>query len=474
VALELTWTSSSDCVTSQIMRFTQTKFHFVGVGGIGMCGLAELLHNMGAVVTGSDLAENANTERLKQMGIQVFQGHHENHVNGTDVVVYSSAVSKENPEIRKALSSKISLIPRAEALAEIMRLKRGIAVAGSHGKTTTTSMIASVFLSGKLEPTIAIGGRFDLIQSTARLGTGEWMVAEADESDGSFLKLAPEIAVITNIDNDHLDYHKTFARLQQAFVSFATLIPFYGFVAICGDDPLVRTLFAEFPKQIFYYGFSRENDFVLTNDGKNFLLCENGKSLGKFRPAIPGKHNALNAAAAFVAGLKVGIPFDTIRGAIEDFRGVDRRFHFRGETNGIRFYDDYGHHPTEIRATLQAFREKYPDRKITVLFQPHRYSRTETCWEQFLDAFNDCDRVFVTDVYAAGEQPLANIDSERLAREIRHADCTYAEKSSALPELLANQLSPHSLFICLGAGDVWKTGVNMLARLSELAAVSLG
>lgn len=447
------------------MRLAKSKFHFVGIGGIGMCGLAELLHNMGAKVSGSDLAENANTERLKELGVKVFKGHMAEHVTDVDVVVYSSAVQNSNPEIREARARAIPLMPRAEALAEIMRLKRGLAIAGTHGKTTTTSMTGSIFLAAKADPTIVVGGRFDLIKSTALLGNGEWLVAEADESDGSFQKLQPEVAVITNIDNDHMDFYKSFSNLQKAFLAFAQKVPFYGLVIVCGDDANVKTLFDGFTKRIAFYGFEAGNDYVVSGEGGKYALSYHGKKLGDFQLQVPGKHNALNASAAIIAGLQAGFSFEVCARGISLFSGVDRRFHFKGEAGGIKIYDDYGHHPTEVRATLQGFREKFPDSRLMVLFQPHRYSRTESCWQDFVTSFPQADQVFLTDIYAAGEAPIAGITSLRLAQEIKHKACTYLEKDAQLSHKIFQSLKPGDVFLTLGAGDGWKIGMEVLEQL---------
>lgn len=453
------------------MQLKKTKFHFVGIGGIGMCGLAELLHNMGAKVSGSDLSENANTERLKDIGIQVFRGHQAENVADADVVVYSSAVQSGNPEIQSARAKQIPLIPRAEALAEIMRLKRGIAVAGTHGKTTTTSMTAAIFLHAKAQPTIVVGGRFDLIKSTALLGDGDWLIAEADESDGSFNKLSPEIAIVTNIDSDHMDYYKSFENLQKAFLNFAQKVPFYGLCVVCGDDPQVRALFEGFHKRVVFYGFDDANDMVVKGGNGKYELFENTptgrKKLGDFEVKVPGQHNALNAVAAMTTGLKAGFSFEVCKEGLAKFEGVDRRFHFKGEKNKIRVYDDYGHHPTEVRATLQGFREKFPDRRVVVMFQPHRYSRTESCWHDFTTCFSQCDELILTDIYAAGETAIPGITSERLAAEVKHDHAVYLPKNAELGSLIAQKLKSGDVFVTLGAGDGWKVGQEVLELLKS-------
>lgn len=453
------------------MKLKSAKFHFVGVGGIGMCGLAELLHNIGAKVSGSDQQENANTERLKELGVKVFKGHASSNVGDADVVVYSSAIQYGNPEISEARARQIPLIPRAEALAEIMRLKRGIAVAGTHGKTTTTSLTSAIFLEANLSPTIVIGGRFELIKSTAILGSGEWLVAEADESDGSFNKLSPEIAIITNVDSDHLDHYKTFENLQKAFHDFALKVPFYGKVIACGDDPIVRQIFENFPKRILFYGFEEKNDLVLTGENGQYSLYRSDRLMGtkhlvgKFELNVPGRHNALNSVAGICAGMAAGIPFETCAKGLKRFDGVDRRFHFKGEKRGIRIYDDYGHHPTEVRAVLQAFREKYPKQRLVVYFQPHRYSRTEHCWHDFTTAFTLADEVLMTDIYPAGEAPIPGVTSEKLVQEMKHEHAQHFVRDEKSAQKLLGMLKEGDVFVTLGAGDGWKLGMEVLNQL---------
>lgn len=454
-------------------KLDNAKFHFIGIGGIGMCGLAELLHNIGATVTGSDAGENANTERLKSLGVKVFKGHAQGQVGEADVVVYSSAVAHSNVEMMEARSKEIPTIPRAEALAEIMRLRRGIAVAGTHGKTTTTSLTSSIFLEAQLNPTIVVGGRFERIKSTALLGTGEWLIAEADESDGSFNKLSPEIAVITNIDSDHMDHYKTFENLKRAFLEFAYRVPFYGVVIVCGDDPAVREIFANFSKRIYFYGFDKSNDFVIEGEKGSYALFRNHKSteqkesIGKFKLNIPGRHNALNATASLIVGLSVGIDFSVCAQGLEKFEGVDRRFHFKGESSGIKVYDDYGHHPTEVRATLQAFREKFDSQRIVVYFQPHRYSRTEHCWQDFKTSFSQADVLLLGDIYAAGEAPISGISSERLLSEMNHSHAMHSPKNDQQVANILKELKSGDVFLTLGAGDGWKLGLDVLEYLKK-------
>lgn len=451
-------------------RLKDHRFHFIGVGGIGVCGLAEILHNMGAKVSGSDIAENANTARLKKLGVRVFIGHAAGNVEDVDVVVHSSAISKANPEMQAARARSIPLIQRGEALAELMRLKRGIAVGGTHGKTTTTSMIGAILMHASSQPTIYVGGRINTLDSTVRLGEGEWMVAESDESDNSFNRLNPEIAIITNIDSDHLDYYKSMENLKLAFFSFASRIPFYGAALVWGDDPAIREVFNTFPKKILYYGFNNDNDIQIAGEKGEYEYFENGKKLGAYRLQVPGRHNALNGAVAITAAMRTGLSFEKAAAGLYEYNGVDRRFQLKGEEAGIAVYDDYAHHPTEIRATLQAFREKFPDRRLVVCFQPHRYSRTQMCWSDFLSAFGMSDVLFVTDIYAAGEAPIDGVSGEKLAQEIQHKDARFmargadAAGSYAVPEI-QRELRKGDVFITMGAGDGWKFGMDVLTKL---------
>lgn len=441
------------------MRLAKAKVHFIGIGGIGMCGLAELLHNLGAQVTGSDANENAQTLRLKQLGIKVVIGHAEDNVKDCDVVVFSSAVKDTNVEFKAARKQKIPLIRRAEALAEIMTLKRGIAVGGTHGKTTTTSLTASIFLAAKMDPTIIVGGRLDVIKSTAALGQGEWLIAEADESDGSFTHLSPEVVIITNIDSDHLDHYKTLANLEAAFLDFASRIPFYGTAIVCGDDPNLKKIFAGFGKRWISYGVDADNDYVLSKIEGGWSVTHQGAKVGELHPAMPGKHNALNALAASLAAMQAGVPFQTAADAIAGFQGVDRRFQHKATVRGIDFYDDYGHHPTEVRAVLAGFKEKFPQRRLVTVFQPHRYSRTKLCWSEFLTCFKDTDVLYLMDIYAAGEAPISGITADRLAEEIDHADVRrLVKKDDPQWSAVRAELKSGDVLLTLGAGDVSKQG----------------
>ncbi len=452
------------------MRLAQARVHFIGIGGIGMCGLAELLRNMGTQVSGSDLSENTQTQRLQALGIEIHFSHAADNVKGAEVVVYSSAVKSDNPEFREARRLKIPLIPRAEALAEIMRLKRGVAVGGSHGKTTTTSLCASIFLHANSQPTIVVGGRLDKIKSTALLGQGEWIIAEADESDGSFSRLSPEVVIVTNIDNDHLDYYGTVAHLKKAFFDFAMRIPFYGLAIVCGDDPAIRETFKDFGKRILFYGFGPDNDLRIEGQKSEYSIWRDGNKLGEFKMQIPGRHNALNATAALAAGLEAGFPFAVCAEGLESFAGVDRRFQHKGTAAGIEVYDDYGHHPTEVRAVLQAFKEKFPDQRLVTVFQPHRYSRTMLCWDDFVSCFAETDRLFICDIYAAGEAPISDVSAERLVKEIKgsgtQSAVEYLPNSADRLGRMRSELKTGDILLTLGAGDIWKLGMQVLEGAS--------
>ncbi|MBX9766763.1 MAG: UDP-N-acetylmuramate--L-alanine ligase [Bdellovibrionales bacterium] len=448
------------------MRLITSRFHFIGVGGVGMSGLAELLMNMGAKVTGSDLSQNALVERLQSLGMEIHIGHKAENLGAADVVVYSSAIPSNNPEIDLARKSKVPIIPRAEVLAEIMRLKRGVAIGGSHGKTTTTSLVASVLIHAKQDPTVVVGGRLDLIKSTSVLGQGDWLVAEADESDGSFLKLSPEIAVVTNIDDDHLDFHGSLDNLENSFLSFMNRVPFYGVAIVCGDDQRIMKQLTQFRKRVVTYGREAHNDYVLKGDKRAFSVFQNDKNIANFMLQIPGAHNGLNALAALVVGIEVGLTPELAARGLEEFRGVDRRLQKLGVAGGITLIDDYGHHPTEVRAVISALREHYPTSRLVVAFQPHRFSRTKQCWDSFKTSFDGADSLYLWDIYPAGEKPLEGIHSEKLAGEIVGPRTSYVGSGQqAYAQLLAS-LKPGDVCVTLGAGDIGKLGPQLLKDLS--------
>ncbi len=449
------------------------QIHFVGIGGAGMSGIAEILLNLGYRVTGSDLRRSESIERLETLGAKVFIGHEALHVEGAHVVVYSSAVARDNVEIQAARQRAIPVIPRAEMLAELMRLKYGIAVAGTHGKTTTTSMVGAVLAEGRYDPTIIVGGRVTSLGSNVRLGQGEFLVAEADESDGSFLKLAPTIAVVTTIDAEHLDHYGTLEALQEAFAAFVAKVPFYGAAVLCLDQPNIQRLIPRLEKRVITYGLEAGADLVarrlrLAGMTSRFEVWQRGALLGECALAIPGRHNVLNALAAIGVGLDLEIPFVTIGKALAAFAGVQRRFQVRGTVDRVTVVDDYGHHPVEIRATLAAAKAGFDCRVVTV-FQPHRYTRTLHLRQEFLTAFNLADVLIVMDVYAAGEPSIPGVSGRDLADGIRshgHRDVTYlGSDRTRIVEHLAEIVRRGDLVITLGAGDVSQLGPELLKRL---------
>src|SRR2546423_3181394 len=447
--------------------------HFVGIGGAGMSGIAEILLNLGYRVTGSDLRRNDAVERLEQLGAKVSVGHEASHVEGAHVVVYSSAVSRDNIEVQVARQRAVPTIPRAEMLAELMRLKYGIAVAGTHGKTTTTSMIGAVLAEGRYDPTIVVGGRVANLGSNARLGQGDYLVAEADESDGSFLKLAPTLAVVTTVDAEHLDHYGTLEAIREAFVRFVNKVPFYGSAVLCLDQPNIQMLIPRIEKRIITYGLESSADLVarrlsLSGMTSRFEVYQRGSLLGECTLQIPGRHNVLNALAAIGVGLELEIPFVTMERALAGFAGVQRRFQIRGTAAGVTVVDDYGHHPAEIRATLAAAKAGF-DCRVVAVFQPHRYTRTHHLRDEFVTAFNQADVLVVMDIYAAGEAPIEGVNAADLAERIRahgHRHVTYLGGDRArLLDHLGAMTRPGDLVLTLGAGDVGQLGAALLARL---------
>ena len=447
--------------------------HFVGIGGIGMSGIAEILLNLGYQVSGSDQKRNETIERLERLGAKIHVGHAAANVEGAHVLVYSSAVSRDNVEVQAARQHQVPTIPRAEMLAELMRLKYGIAVAGTHGKTTTTSLVAAVLGEGRLDPTIVVGGRVSHLGSNARLGQGEFLVAEADESDGSFLKLAPTIAVVTTIDAEHLDHYGNLEAIRAAFLTFVNKVPFYGSVVLCLDQPNIQMLLPHVEKRLITYGLESGADLVarrlqLSGMTSRFEVHHRGSLLGECTLQIPGRHNVLNALAAIGVGLDLEIPFRTIQTALAGFAGVQRRFQIRGTAGGVTVVDDYGHHPAEIRATLAAAKAGFDCRVVTV-FQPHRYSRTQHLRQEFLTAFNQADVVVVMDIYAAGEAPIAGVSAADLVEGIRahgHRHVTYLGGDRArIVDYVCEISRPGDLVLTLGAGDVSQMGSDILRRL---------
>jgi len=452
-----------------VMLRKTRRIHFVGIGGSGMSGIAEVLINLGYQVTGSDLEEGPTVHRLRALGGTVQRGHRAENVGDADVVVLSSAVKPDNPEAVEARRRQIPVIPRAEMLAELMRLKHGVAIAGSHGKTTTTSMVATVLSGAGLDPTIVIGGRLGILGSNAKLGRGDLLIAEADESDGSFLRLNPTLAVVTNIDAEHLDHYGTLGRLQQAFVDFLNKVPFYGCGIVCLDEPRILEVLPSLTRRVVTYGFSEKADLSATAiELKGFHAAFDvrlqGRALGRVRLQVPGRHSVANALAAIAVGLDLEVPFATIAEHLFAFRGADRRFQLKGEAAGIMVIDDYGHHPVEILATLQAARNGW-GRRTVVVFQPHRYSRVKALLHEFAGAFEGADVLAVTDIYPAGEAPIPGVTAESVSRAIKergHRDVTLVRDLKDVPAWLMERAREGDMVITLGAGSVYKAGDQFL------------
>ncbi len=438
-----------------------------------MSGIAELLLNLDYFISGSDLRKTEVTEHLSDLGGKIFLGHRPQNIDGADVVVFSSAIKGDNPEIVEAREKSIPVIPRAEMLAELMRLKYGIAVAGSHGKTTTTSMIGSILTMGGFDPTVVIGGRLNIWGgSNARLGRSDFLVAEADESDGSFLALSPSIAVISNIDHEHIDFYHSMNNLRKTFIDFINKIPFYGRAILCVDDKEVHGLIPELTKSYLTYGLNSQADIRasgISKEGLNttFDVIFKGRLAGNVTISIPGKHNILNALAAVGVGLELDIDFKYIREGLKDLGGLKRRFEIKDERDGILFLDDYGHHPTEIMATLSAAKECWPDRRLVVVFQPHRFTRTKDLYDKFVISFNQADFLIITPIYGAGEEPIEGVDSKTLYQGIRnhgHRAVTYCDSAEdAISELL-DTIRPGDIVLTLGAGDIHLVGTEVLRR----------
>ncbi|OGF16500.1 MAG: UDP-N-acetylmuramate--L-alanine ligase [Candidatus Eisenbacteria bacterium RBG_16_71_46] len=454
------------------------RIHFIGVGGVGMSGIAEVLLTLGYEVSGSDLKQSETTDRLLGLGGRIFIGHAASNVEGAQVVVHSTAIRPDNVELIAARAADMTVIGRAEMLAELMRMKYGIAVGGAHGKTTTTSMIAAVLARGGLDPTIVVGGRLHAIGSNARLGLGPFLVAEADESDGSFLRLSPAVVVVTNIDREHLDFFSGLEEIRQSFVYFANRVPFYGVAVLCADDEQVREIVPRVTKRALLYGTRPEaqvrgEDLRLLPDGSRFRVVGFGRELGEIELRVPGRHNVLNALAAVAVGLEVEVGFGQIAEALATFGGVSRRFETRGEVNGIRVVDDYAHHPTEIRASLAAARAA--GRQVFALFQPHRYSRTGALREEFGLAFGDADRVWVLDIYPAGETPLEGVSGNTVVESARRQGARHVEYAADPHQAAAAAAAaarPGDLVITLGAGDVGKLADEILRLLARELGVA--
>jgi UDP-N-acetylmuramate--alanine ligase len=463
------------------------RIHFVGIGGIGMSGIAEVLLNLGYKISGSDLRNSAVTQRLAALGASTFEGHAAANIAGADVVVTSSAISVDNPEVAEARRLHVPVIQRAEMLAELMRLKYGIAIAGMHGKTTTTSMVAAVLAAGGLDPTVVVGGRVDALGSNARLGKSQYLVAEADESDRSFLKLSPILSVVTNIDREHMDCYRDMRDVRRTFLEFMERVPFYGLVVGCNDDAALRRLLPRVHRRVTTYGTSQGSDFLIrmgsSQIGSSPAAGEHGplirfqvtykeKDLGEFTLHVPGTHNVLNATAAIAVGTALDIPAEQIRSGLDGFRGVDRRFQLKGKAAGVSVIDDYGHHPTEIRATLAAARQ-CGFRRLHVIFQPHRFTRTRDLMDEFTTAFADADTLCLLDIYPASEKPIEGITAEALASRIAGAgkqSVAYAPSFSDVVATVAALAQPGDMVLTLGAGSVSQLGAMILEKLEAKSA----
>jgi UDP-N-acetylmuramate--alanine ligase len=446
--------------------------YFVGIGGSGMSGIAEVLLNLGYAVWGSDLHEGDSVVRLRKLGARIRIGHQADSVDGADVVVISSAVRNDNVEVVEARRRGIPVIPRAEMLGELMRMKYGIAIAGSHGKTSTTSMVAQVLSHSGMDPTIVIGGRLGILDSNARLGKGELMVVEADESDGSFLKLTPTLAVVTSIDHEHLDHFGGIEGLQDAFVGFLNKVPFYGTGIVCLDEPNIQSILPRLERRVTTYGMATQADLMAANpEAKGFTstyeAIYHGEKLGKIRLQVPGRHSIYNSLATLAVGLDLEVPFETIAQHLSEFQGADRRFQIKGAVAGITVVDDYGHHPTEIRTTLDAVRDGW-DGRVVVVFQPHRYTRVRDLREEFECSFYQADVLLITDIYPAGEAPLEGVDADSLAQGIiahGHRNVVRVPRVEDVPVALRERVRPGDLVITLGAGDVTGVGDRLLEQL---------
>jgi UDP-N-acetylmuramate--alanine ligase len=469
------------------------RIHFVGIGGIGMSGIAEVLLNLGYQISGSDLRNSATTQRLATLGATTFEGHAAANIANADVVVTSSAISVDNPEVAEARRLHIPVIQRAEMLAELMRLKYGIAIAGMHGKTTTTSMVAAVLAAGGLDPTVVVGGRVDAMGSNARLGKSQYLVAEADESDRSFLKLSPILSVVTNIDREHMDCYRDMRDVRRTFLEFMERVPFYGMVVGCNDDVVLRRLLPRVHRRVTTYGTTQGSDFLIRMGSSQlrssqragehgplirFEVTYKDKDLGAFTLHVPGTHNVLNATAAIAVGTALDIPVHQIRLALDGFRGVDRRFQLKGKAAGVSVIDDYGHHPTEIRATLAAARE-CGFRRVHVIFQPHRFTRTRDLMDEFATAFADADTLCLLDIYPASEKPIEGITAEALAGRIVGAgkrEVSYSPSFSDAVNSVAALAQPGDMVLTLGAGSVSQLGAMLLEKLegaNQLGTVSI-
>ncbi len=454
--------------------FGKTRhIHFTGIGGSGMCGIAEVVLNLGFKVTGSDIAESEIIDRLKKLGAKINIGHKAENIEGADVLVYSSAIRPDNPEILYAKELDIPTIPRAEMLAELMRLKRGIAIAGTHGKTTTTSLVGSIFEAAGLNPTVVIGGKFFNIKSNAKLGKGKFLICEADESDASLLKLSPEFAIVTNIDDDHLDYYENFENLKNTFKEFINKVPFYGFIILCKDNKHLSSMFPNIYKRIVTYGIKTNADYTAknikqTSEGIEFTLIKNSKELGNINFKLYGKHNVLNALAASALSFELGISFKNIKKGLHNFKGVERRLEFKGEINKIKIFDDYGHHPTEIKATLASIHKGKG--RLLVIFQPHRYTRTKLLHKEFKDAFLKADYLFITEIYPAGEKPIKGVSARLIYNSVKKSklkNVIYIPSKEDAANEVIKIAERNDIILTLGAGDIKNIAPFIIEKLQQ-------
>ncbi len=452
------------------------RIHFVGIGGIGMSGIAELLLNLGYEVSGSDIQDSPITARLADLGGKIFHGHKKEYIGNTDVVVYSSAVATDNPEVLEAMDRYIPVIPRAEMLAELMRLKYGVCVAGAHGKTTTTSMIASILTRGNLDPTVVIGGRLDIWGgSNAKLGQGDILVAESDESDGSFIALSPTLAVVTNIDHEHVDHYGDMDALRKTFIEFINKIPFYGLAIICLDNIEIQGIIPHLRKRYMTYGMNPQADLRARNIEKGesesrFEVVYQNQSLGSMVVGMPGIHNVHNALAAIAVALELDVPIKAIQEGLKTLGGLERRFQLKGEEQDIILVDDYGHHPTEIFATLETAKDCWPERRLVVVFQPHRYSRTKSLYDRFTMSFNQADVLILAPIYSAGELPIDGVDADWIYQGIKehgHREVTLCGSKNEVLQTLLDLTKPGDLVLTLGAGDIYRVGEEYLKRLEK-------
>lgn len=458
-----------------MQKFGKAKhIHLIGIGGIGMSGIAELLINLGYKVSGSDLKDTPATRRLTSLGGHIFYGHKKENVSGADVVVYSSAVHQDNPEIFEAKDLYVPVIPRAEMLAELMRLKYGVAVAGAHGKTTTTTMIASILTQARLDPTVIIGGRLDIWGgSNAKLGQGDILLAEADESDGSFMALSPTITVVTNIDTEHMDFYQSMDDIRNTFVDFINKIPFYGTAILCLDNEEIQGIIPRLKKRYLTYGMTSQADLKALEiensaSGVSFEVVYKQKSLGRITVGMPGEHNVLNALAAMAVGLEMEMDIRAINKGLVNLGGLERRFQIKGEKNNIMVLDDYGHHPTEIMAVLKTIKDCWPERRIIVAFQPHRYSRTQHLYDRFVISFNEADILIITAIYPAGEKEIEGVTAEWLAKGIKehgHRNVITCDQAAKVLTELKGVAKPGDVVVTLGAGNIYETGEYFLNTL---------